>query len=128
MNYRREYLWKKGNLGDKLMDIGSYIPAFGLVFDNILNKKIEKKLGKGYCGDNFAYEMGKFKDKTLGKDIYHLVSSFTCALLISSNLSSSDVKKVPEKLEGPNSLEEVIKVIGKNNEPDKIFHYSNYLA
>lgn len=126
MNYRKEYLWKNGNLGNKIMDGASYIPVLGLVFDDILDKKIKTKLK-----DN-PLEIEKFKNRPAFKGIYHLIASALIALSISNNYP--ELKSSKEKSDvGPSSLENIIKVIGNNNNNNdnnssKTFNYLDYFA
>jgi hypothetical protein len=128
MSYRKTYLRKNGNFGNQLMNVGSYIPAIGLIFDAIINKKIEKNIKFNFNVDELNYEIQNFKNKIVFKDIYHLVTSATLAILLSNSLSSSDAQIIPKQLEGPNSLENVIKSLGLNETSENTFDYFSYLV
>ncbi len=130
MNHRKEYVWQNGNLGDKLMDVGSYIPLFGLVFDNTLNKRVESYICKKYSEWEVYSEINKFREKALAKDSYHFFSSLLVSALLLKGLVNVDPDKKIEKLEGPDSLENIIKVIGAKNNTDsqKTFNYTDYFA
>lgn len=128
MNYRKEYIWKNGNFGDKLMDIGSYFPLLGLFFDNKLDNKIENKLKVKYSKDDAFSKIQEFKDKSLLKEDYHLISSILFSILLMQKCFFSEPKIPKEKLGGPNSLENVIKVLGKNENSHRIFDFMNYFA
>jgi len=128
MNYRKEYAWANGDLGNKLLDIFSYIPLVGIQMDNVLNKRIEDYLEKTYSGEVLNSKINDFKRKSIIKENYHVISALLISVFFLQRLTSSEPKRPQEKLEGPSSLENVIKVIGTNENSHRTFNFEDYFT
>jgi len=128
MNYRKDYVWKNGDLGDKLMEIGSYVPLLGLPLDNTLNKRVEKYIEAKYSENNFYSEINKFRERSLAKESYHAFTSLLISIFLLQHFLHNGPKRHMKKIEGPSSLENVIKVIGVNKNSEKTFNYENYFS
>jgi hypothetical protein len=128
MNLRKEYILQNGNLGDKILDSVSYVPILGLPLDKVLNKRVGEYLKTVYSGEELNIRLDNLERKIIAKDSYHFFSSLAISVLLLQRLISNENRLPQEKLEGPDSLENVIKVIGKNNNSEKTFNYLDYFG